>query len=120
MNKKATLTFRNVRFNDPKIQRDGVDCLVQDCVEISYTNSFYVVDVSGFSAYTVVEGQVQPPPGGGGGGGGGGGSSRNIPLPNDEKNETEDNRMVNVIVYDDKGEELERWGNETVSPEEQR
>ncbi len=114
LNKKASLTFRNVGFNDPKTQKDGVDCSAVDCVEASYTNRIYVVDVSGFSVYTVVEGQQPPSDGGspgdssGGNNGGSDGGSFITPPKDVKKNESKDNRIVDVIVINGTGEELER------------
>jgi len=75
LNKKAQLTFRNINFNTPKVKRDGADCT--DCAVESYTAGNLIVNVSGFSVYSVEETLiVEPPitPGGGGGGGGGPGT----------------------------------------------
>jgi hypothetical protein len=76
LNVPATLQFYEVSFVTPKVLVDGLECT--DCTEVSYTGGTYVVDVVGFSEYTLVEGFVTlPAPAGssGGGGGGGGGSS---------------------------------------------
>ena len=105
-NKKATLTFRNINFNIPKVKRDGLDC--SDCVEIEYSNGNYAVDVSGFSVYTVEEGQVQTPPpvnnGGGntgGNSGGSGGGTTVIPKVEPEED-------INIILEDDQIDQIEK------------
>ena len=74
-NTSATLNFYNINYVTPGIKRDGLDC--SDCVEVSYLNGIYAVEVPGFSEYEVVEiyVQVSSPVGGGGDGGGGGGGS---------------------------------------------
>lgn len=107
LNKRAVLTFHNVDFRQPKILRDGVPCTDQQCAAISFDTAAkkLTVEVTGFSEYTVVEGDAgappasnppannapAPPPSGGGGapsggggttgGGGGGGGGGAAPRP---------------------------------------
>jgi hypothetical protein len=58
-NVPATLQFYDVGFVTPNVLKDGIDCT--DCTEVSYTDGIYVVDVVGFSEYTLIEGYVAPP-----------------------------------------------------------
>lgn len=85
LNKPATITLYNITQKSPKIIRDGVECTT--CKIISFTNGTLVFTVSGFSTYTIVEGDTgssgSVSSGGGGGssssgGGSGGGSSAPI------------------------------------------
>ncbi|MEK6862256.1 MAG: hypothetical protein AABY07_09915, partial [Nanoarchaeota archaeon] len=74
LNAPAFITFYNVNFQNPKILRDGVDCI--GCQIIGYTNGNFMVLVPGLSKYEVTEsGSGGASPGGDSGGGGGGGSS---------------------------------------------
>ena len=70
------------------------------------------MNVTGFSVYTIEEGQVQqpPPPGGDTGGsstGGNSGSSSGSDVPIKSKPK-EDNRTVNISVQNPEGEELDK------------
>lgn len=58
LNVPARLSFYGITFNVPKILRNGIDCA--DCVEISYDEDVYVVDVLGFSTYELIEGNIDP------------------------------------------------------------
>ncbi len=92
-NKQARLQFNNIEFTDPKIQRDGSDCLT--CNEISYINGVFVVDVSGFSTYEVVEGFVAANNNnyGSPGGSGGDGGAPTMPQCNDKKDNDGDRKI---------------------------
>jgi len=81
LNKSAQIKFYNVGFVEPKIKKDGVDCIEPECKIIEYnkTGDYVIVEVQGFSEYEIVEGFVEEPGGGlstsnDGGGGSGGGS----------------------------------------------
>ena len=56
LNSSATLTFYNVAYDTPKLEKNGVLCREPDCVVVSYENQTLVVDVSAFSVYQVIGG----------------------------------------------------------------
>ena len=58
LNVSSRLFFYNVDFVEPKLNKDGVDCVA--CSFVSYSNDIYVSDVLGFSVYQVVEGYQDP------------------------------------------------------------
>jgi hypothetical protein len=81
-NKSAILQFFDVHFVEPKIFRDGIECVSPNCNLTSYANATLVYNISHFSTYTISDAYVAPDTGGstggssgGGGSGGGGGSS---------------------------------------------
>ncbi len=105
LNRKARLNFEGISFNQPKIKRDGSDCT--SCVVESYSSGTLIVNVTGFSVYTVEEGQVQTPPSGqpSNGGSSGGGSSSGGDVIVAKKNDTKvENTTVNVIVQNENEE----------------
>lgn len=57
-NKKALIMFYNVDLINPKIYRNGAECISSECYNISYNKSLkiYSVNVNGFSEYTIIEG----------------------------------------------------------------
>ncbi len=112
LNKKAQLTFRNINFNQPKMKKDGNDCTT--CVIDSYSANILVLNVTGFSVYTVEEGQQQqggtPPANTGGSNTGStsgdtGGSEVIV-----KKNQTsqQQNSTVDVVVNSNNGAEIQR------------
>ena len=62
-NKPARIIFQNVEFAQPKITKDGQDCLEPFCRIIFYnqTDQTLIVEVQNFSEYIVVEGETPPP-----------------------------------------------------------
>lgn len=75
LNKPATITLYNITEKSPKIIRDGVECTT--CKIISFTNGTLVFTVSGFSTYTVVEGDTGSTSSSGGSSGGTSSNSQN-------------------------------------------
>ncbi len=83
LNKKAILTFYNVRYIEPQIRKDGEVC--SDCTIVSYDSTLgeLQVEVTGFSEFDVIESFVPSespnsesgPSSSSGGGSSGGGSS---------------------------------------------
>jgi len=71
LNKSATLIFRDLTFNNPRILKDGV---LFD-VDFYYENGILIFDVTGFSEYRIEETPVPVSSGGGSSGGGGGGAT---------------------------------------------
>ncbi|MFH1425340.1 MAG: S8 family serine peptidase [archaeon] len=69
LNVPAVLSFYGIGFREPRVLKDGADCV--DCEVVNYSNGIYVLNVAGFSVYEVVEGWSEPPCVGCGGGGGG-------------------------------------------------
>ncbi|MDO8508067.1 MAG: MopE-related protein [Nanoarchaeota archaeon] len=114
LNKKATLTFRNINYNDPKVLKDGIECPASDCIKESYTSNTLVVNVNGFSIYTIVEGQpsgvTNPPPsdsgnpGSGDTGDGGGSGGDTTQVKKVEPKEENKNPIIEVINAE--GEEI--------------
>ncbi len=83
LNKRATLSFYNLTYNDPQLLRNGELCPQQICQKINYSEGTLVFSVTQFSAYSARENTdptpQSPNPGGGGGGGGGGGPAGPTP-----------------------------------------
>lgn len=68
----ATLTLRDLTFNNPRILKDGEICSEIECIIVNYSRGDLTFMVNGFSAYSAEDtpNETQPPSGGGGGGGG--------------------------------------------------
>jgi len=60
-NISAALSFYNITFVNPLLLRDGVACSTALCEEISFVSETFLVKVTGFTTYTVVEGGVPTP-----------------------------------------------------------
>ena len=63
LNKRARITFSGVNLANPVIKKDGVVC--QQCVLVSNDGGSVVVEVPGFSEYTIEEGASGSASGGG-------------------------------------------------------
>lgn len=71
LNKFATLTLRDLTFNNPRILKNGALCSPVECIIVNYSRGDLTFIVGGFSSYSAEEtpsNQTQPPSGGGGSG----------------------------------------------------
>jgi len=86
LNQPATITLYNITETNPRILKDGIECLPPYCVIESFVGGTLIFTVTGFSVYTIEETPVQTTieetpvveKKRRSGGGGGGGSSRTI------------------------------------------
>ncbi|MFA5856792.1 MAG: S8 family serine peptidase [Candidatus Pacearchaeota archaeon] len=102
LKKPARIIFKNINLNNPKILKNGLDCL--DCSIIRYDTSLNNLEVSinGFSSYEVVENVslpnspiYTPEQTFAGSSGGGGGSSGGIILNKKDNNSDKNKTIIN-------------------------
>lgn len=60
LNAKATLTFYNLTFINPRILKDGNICSEPSCSIVSYKNGVLIFNVSGFDGFTVYYSEETP------------------------------------------------------------
>lgn len=70
LNRFATLTLKDLTFNNPRILKDGEICSELECIIINYSRGDLTFMVDGFSKYSAEDtpNETRPPSGGGGGG----------------------------------------------------
>lgn len=115
-NISATLSLYNVSLTYPAIYKDGLICPTSSgCIQINYTNTTFIFNVSGFSVYDLREASCSDsvqngaetgvdcggscsacPTGGSPGGGGGGGSSITVVNITNTTSKIETNKVINV------------------------
>ncbi|MCX6707763.1 MAG: hypothetical protein NT001_06535 [Candidatus Woesearchaeota archaeon] len=61
LDKKATLSFYNLSFNNPRILKDGAVCPASECTRVDYSEGMLVFNVTGFSSYSSEETPSETP-----------------------------------------------------------
>ncbi len=77
LNKPGTLVFRGINFTRPEVMKDNLTrvCSAESCYDYNSTTGVLIINVNGFTEYTVREYQSPPTTTTTSSGGGGGGSS---------------------------------------------
>lgn len=70
LNRFATLTLRDLTFNNPRILKDGEICSELECIIVDYSRGDLIFMVNEFSAYSAEDTPEETQPSSGGGGGG--------------------------------------------------